>query len=336
MAQIVSCILGAGFSSVAGIPLAKNLFRHRPILALSNASEKRFRAVLSHYGAWETKNPDSHAEEYIAEIYSGSLPGNPPKWEWVVEYVGAVIASAGTPPASMNRNPRYSNRINRPTDCQVHRKFFQVVTKEADNLSVITANYDILIERALRHRFMRRPVSPGCHYGGMPKVQRLKGAAQPFSIRSPDRLIEMTGHVPVYKLHGSLSWGLSNGAIEFYQDMRPAFRNGGNAAIVPPVPEKTAPDWLKPVWCEAKRALGHASIWVVCGYSAPTYDVQVRELLAQSRPDKPLTILLSSPDSEASILHWKKFIHHADIIALPGLPEGIGALARTLRDVRKC
>ena len=79
----------------------------------------------------------------------------------------------------------------------------------------------------------------------------------------------MTGSVPVYKLHGSLNWALSGETIIAYQDMRAVYRNGGDVAIVPPVPEKSVPVWLKTVWHQAEQALLKSDVWVVCGYSAP-------------------------------------------------------------------
>ena len=54
----------------------------------------------------------------------------------------------------------------------------------------------------------------------------------------------MTGTIPVFKLHGSLNWTLNDQSIVAFQDMRPAFRHGGTAAIIPPVPEKPVPPWL--------------------------------------------------------------------------------------------
>jgi hypothetical protein len=54
----------------------------------------------------------------------------------------------------------------------------------------------------------------------------------------------MTGSVPIYKLHGSLNWSLEGKVLVLYQDMRAAYRARGNAAIIPPTPEKPVPSWL--------------------------------------------------------------------------------------------
>jgi hypothetical protein len=197
-------------------------------------------------------------------------------------------------------------------------------------VSIVTTNYDILVEQGLRHRPMRRPFSPGCFYGGLPQPQILKGTAQPFSRWAPERFIEMTGAVPVFKLHGSLNWTLDDKSIVYYQDMRPVFRHGGAAAIVPPVPEKLVPAWLEEIWREAKSSLSHADIWVVCGYSMPAYDYQVIELLRASGFARPLTVFLLSPEADALQRRWIELLPEARIACLPGLPQGIEPLARGL------
>jgi len=181
---------------------------------------------------------------------------------------------------------------------------------------------------------MLRPPSRGCYYGGLPRPQRLKGAAQPFSRWSPERLIEMTGTIPVYKLHGSLNWSLCGHTVITYQDMRSAFRHGGNAAIIPPISEKLVPVWLKAVWSEAALALRRSNVWVICGYSAPTYDTEVLRLLRDGGTDRPLTVLLSSPDSDFLLARWKDIVPEANMIPLPGLPAGIQGLADHLDAVQ--
>jgi hypothetical protein len=268
--QSVACFLGAGYSFVAGVPLAKDLLRADYVLGLSERSRRRFAAVREHYEECQPRHPKDHPEKYLGDLYTGSLGDDAPPWGWAIEYIAAVIASAGTPPASLNRNPRYSNRLNRPSGSAEHRWFWSTIIEKTEELAVLTTNYDILIEQALRHRAMLRPRSPGCFYGGLPRPQQLKGAAQPFSVQAPARLIEMTGSVPIYKLHGSLNWSLAGDTLLMYQDLRAAYRNGGNAAIVPPVPEKSVPTWLAAIWEEAELALRKSEVWIICGYSAPT------------------------------------------------------------------
>lgn len=266
----------------------------------------------------------------MAAVYTRNAGTNPPRWDWIVEYVGAVIASAGTPSASLNRNPRYSNRINRPLYCAAHRLFWDVLLSVTSEISVITANYDIVAERVLRHRRMQRPPSPGCFYGGLPRPQILTGAPQPFSQWAPDRTIEMTGSIPVFKLHGSLNWALRGQSILAYQDMRAAFRHGGDAAVIPPVPEKLVPSWLQAIWIEAEASLRSSDIWVVCGYSMPEYDTQISRLLGRSGAGRPLTIFLLSPEADVLKDKWTKLLPLCTVIPMLGLPEGTAGLKRWL------
>ena len=330
---LIACLLGAGFSFTAGVPLASKLFDRNWVIAPSRASEKRFAVVREHYETWRNAHPDEHSEKYMAMVYTRNAGPNPPRWEWIVEYVGAVIASAGTPPASLNRNPRYSNRINRPLYCSVHRLFRDVLLRVTKEISVITTNYDIVVERVLRHRRMQRPPSPGCFYGGVSRPQILTGAPQPFSQWGPDRTIEMTGSIPVFKLHGSLNWALRGESILAYQDMRAAFRHGGDAAIIPPIPEKSVPDWLQAIWTNAEASLCSSDVWVMCGYSMPEYDTQILQLLERSGTGRPLTVLVVSPEADAIKEKLMKLLPLCTAIPLPGLPDGVEGLDQWLRSV---
>jgi SIR2-like domain len=330
MTNSIVCFLGAGFSYVAGVPLARDLFKPYWPIAMSERSRRHFLIVHEHYENWQKEHPGEFPEQYMGLVYTQSAGLNAPKWEWVVEYVCAVIASVGTPPPSLNRNPRYSNRVNRPFYCAVHQTFWDALFRVTRDISVITSNYDILVERVLRHRLMRRPPSPGCFYGGLPKPQILKGSAQPFSLRTPERIIEMTGTIPVFKLHGSLNWTLNDQSIVAFQDMRPVFRHGGTAAIIPPVPEKPVPEWLHKVWDEAESSLRRSNTWVICGYSMPDYDKKVWELLQTAGSGRPLTIFLLSPEASVLQKKYSGILPEASVICLPGLPEGISQLSAAL------
>ena len=255
MTSSITCLLGAGYSYAAGAPLAKDLLRPKQLITMSDRSRQRFLAVQEHYETWQKAYPNESSEQYMGHVFKGEAGINPPKWEWLVEYICTSIASASTSLPSLNRSPRYSNRINRPLDCPIHSAFWKAVSTATRQISVITTNYDTFVERILRHRAMRRPPSAGCFYGGLPRPQVLKGAAQPFSRWAPERWIEMTGTIPVMKLHGSLNWTLLGESIIVFQDMRAVFRHGGTAAIVPPIPEKPVPRWLAEVWLEAEASL---------------------------------------------------------------------------------
>jgi hypothetical protein len=330
MKRSIACLLGAGFSYVSGVPLAQDLFKANWIITTSERSRRRFLVVREHYENWQKDHLHEHPEQYMGLVYARNAGLNPPKWEWIVEYVCAVIASAGTPPPSLNRNARYSNRINRRLYCSAHQQFWNAVLSVTSDVSVVTTNYDIVVERILRHRQMRRPPSPGCFYGGLPRPQILTGAVQPFSGWGPERIIEMTGTIPVFKLHGSLNWTLNGRSVVAYQDLRPVFRHGGTAAIIPPVPEKLVPPWLHEIWREAESSLERSDVWVVCGYSMPGYDTEVLRLLKAAGNGRRLTIFLLSPEADVLQKKCASLAPDAVIVCLPGLPEGIALLTHHL------
>jgi hypothetical protein len=114
--------------------------------------------------------------------------------------------------------------------------------------------------------------------------------------------------------------------------MRAAYRSGGNAAIIPPIPEKSVPSWLQTVWHGAELALRQSDVWVICGYSAPAYDSEVLRLLKNGSASRSLRIFLLSPESDFLRARWNDLAPEADIVPLPGLPEGIQALADNLAE----
>ena len=127
-----------------------------------------------------------------------------------------------------------------------------------------------------------------------------------------------------------LNWSMPTDGLVLYQDMRATYRNGGTAAIIPTVPEKSVPDWLETVWDKAANALRRGDVWIICGYSAPSYDLEVMRLLTTAAADRPIKVLLMSPDSDTLQDRWRAIAPGAEIVALPGLPAGIQPLAAWL------
>ena len=307
---------------MAGLPLAKDLLTSE-VAVVSRQAERHFQAVWHDYDKWRTENSLGNPEEYLADLYNNQRNG--PPFPWAVELVATALAT----PRGFDAgpiNPRYGIRITRPSQCDMHIAFWEGVVETFGEIAVVTTNYDLLIERGLRHRPMKRAFGPGCYYGGLGRPQILKGTALPFTVRDQQREVELTGSVPVYKLHGSLNWSRGRYGLELYQDMRPAFRYGGDAAIVPPIPEKKTPDWLKPVWEEAELMLSQANCWIVCGYSLPNYDIAVQEMLKRASGPKLERILILDPDSEVIRDRYKRVAPDTEIHCLAGLPYGIRGL----------
>ncbi len=177
----------------------------------------------------------------------------------------------------------------RPSHCDSHLALWSRSLAVASG--VVTTNYDITAEQAMRHRAMSRPRSPGFHYGGINRPQVAHASARPFARGMPED-IDIVGLIPLFKLHGSLNWALRSAAadldptierfVELYGDLRPAFRSGGDSAIVPPILEKNVPTWLAPIWEQAESCLRDAESWIVVGYSLPANDVALVDLFRRA------------------------------------------------------
>ena len=312
-------ILGAGFSAAAGLPLASGLF-DTSVLVASAGARKRFARVRDSFQRWKATRVDNGPEQYLGALYSGEVRG--PPWQWAVEFVGATLATPQGKDWPIASNPRYAGRITTPVRTVAHDQFWSHMLAYADLQAVVTFNYDLFIERGLRHRQMHRG-RPGIYYGGLPRPQVLRGLAKPFTVQRPERSITLEGTIPLFKLHGSLNWSFERGSLEMYQDARPAFRHGGSAAIIPPLPEKEVPRWLTNTWREAEDRLRNSRTWVVCGYSLPPYDHAAAELLGRAATSLNRLFVLD-PYSAQLRERWAQIAPHAQLQCLQGIPEALG------------
>ena len=78
MSSSTAVILGAGFSHVAGLPLANDLF-NSDVLVTSKAAERRYTAVLDGWQTWKSTHRDQGPEQFLTDDH-------------VAEYEAAVEA----------------------------------------------------------------------------------------------------------------------------------------------------------------------------------------------------------------------------------------------------
>jgi hypothetical protein len=325
-------MLGAGYSAVAGLPLASRLLDADTYIASRHAKD-RFEKVWQDYDSWHVDNCEAHAEEYLRELYLRNRGPFAPPFGWAVELVSAVLSSPrGTDAGPIN--PRYAVRLTRPLRSDVHTDFWATIVSCFDRVGVVTTNYDLCIERCLRHRRIARSSMPGFFYVGLPLPQVAKGVALPWRPAERMRTVTLDGSIPVYKIHGSLNWVLQDGRISLFQDARAAFRHGGDAAIVPPIPEKEIPVWLQPVWAEAERRLACAQFWIICGYSLPQYDKAVCQMLSRAATPGEKVLFILDPLNTKLKPRWQEVAPTAEIVCLPGLPGGTTQLNRHIRSDR--
>jgi hypothetical protein len=323
----VAVIIGAGYSYVAGLPLTRDLLT-TPVYVPSQRAEDRWEQVYSHYLGWKAENPSGGPEQYLGYLYSHSDFGwESQLWPAAVELVAATLATP-RPGDMLPNNLRYSEKVSRTYHCAAHREFWSTLFQSTEVIGVMTTNYDLLVERSLRHRPMAG--RPGCYYGGFPFPQTIEGAVEnDMRPRHLQRPLEFTGRVPVFKIHGSLNWALSEGKVVICPDARPAFRAKGKCAIIPPIPEKEPPNWLLPVWEAAESCLSQADDWIVCGYSLPDYDRAIRLMLQRAIGDHPKRMFVLDPDSATLGERWNQ-LGSCQVVALAGLPEGLSSLREYL------
>jgi len=310
-------ILGAGWSIPAGLPSAADLFAGELQVASATAYQ-HVSVVQAAYERWAERQAEPKAELFLRECYENNL--YPAPWPYVVEYVQARLATPVWPDRRSFSSLRYGQRITNRTYCWPHEEFWLGLRKRVILSGVATTNYDLLAERSLRHRQMKRPPLPGFHYAGLPKPIVALGQAEPWTVHDRRSHVLLTGLIPLAKLHGSLNWTVSGGkSLTVYQDTRAAFRQGGTVAIVPPIPEKVPPAWLSPVWTAARDLLARSSIWIVVGYSLPEYDHAIRGLLTSAAGRNLSHIELHDPYAAQLERQWNSLLPSVKVLCCPGI-----------------
>jgi len=305
-------------------------------------------AVQSAYAEWQVLHPDLTAEHFILAAYAGGLyrtvhrprlggPGvhgqlvldldRPPErvqvyWSEVIEYLQVRLSWPLAPQHSLSAL-RYRPLLLRCTPSAIQESFWACALTRYRVRGVVTTNYDVSAEQTFGVTAGARPGSPGFRYAGLHVA--CHPVTSPFG-RDRAANPQPRGTVELAKLHGSLNWSVHDGRVEIYPDLRPAFRNRGDAAIIPPLPEKSTPCWLRPVWRRATDLLGEVDTWLVVGYSLPPYDFEVHRLFEQAACGRVRRILIFDPYSEQLVSRFQEVAPHAVVEARPGLPAGYDQL----------
>ncbi|MFJ6347204.1 hypothetical protein ACIQLM_16910 [Pseudarthrobacter oxydans] len=178
----------------------------------------------------------------------------------------------------------------------------------ADSATLVTFNYDVLVERALTAMGL---VAEWADVYRVPLISRQLGASAGLSfgvMNPPGPTLELL------KLHGSTNWGygglhapssevmclLRSGqgwSPETKADDSP--RNKGmfddlQPMIVPPTGTKNAfysNAGLRAQWRNAAASLARASEVTIFGYSFPATDLATRQFFSRSLPSVPITVV---------------------------------------------
>ncbi len=313
---MLSIFLGAGFSSVAGIPLASQLFDQQP--EVDRVSRQRLvERVSEGWHKWHAEK-DGTAEEYLAHLQdSGGRDWHDAAW-----YVSLSIALKIGRVEYVGMKPTVTrHNLNRTTGNPVHEDFWSIIFRKTTDVGVLTTNYDILAERGLRTQPRPRVPRVGFHYGF--GKEALAGGGYPSY--SHIQKIMVSGAVPLLKLHGSLSWSFREAKLVRYHDCRPAIR--GDAALVAPVTDKRLPSYLKPIWDLAGEVLTQSSMWIFVGYSLPIYDQLVCGLLRDCASHRPEIHVF---DPARDIVDRYEALVGLRVSWHPGLPSGLPELNEIL------
>jgi len=318
---MICVILGAGFSHVCGVPLASQLFNDHPEVDRLTR-QKLVERVVSHWTSWQAKT-GGVPEQYLAFLQERGSQ----EWRDALWFVSLIVAlKMGRVEIVGGKSTITKHNVNRTTQNPAHEDFWSIITNYTFNIAVITTNYDILPERGLRHQPRPRLPRPGFHYGDGPEP--LEGGGYPSY--SHIRKIVVAGTVPLYKLHGSVSWSFRAGQLIRYYDCRPAIR--GDAAIVAPMTTKVIPHYLQSTWQQAATSLSSSDMWIVVGYSLPAYDVAVRTLLCENGKHNP-GIHIFDPNPEVAQA-FSQLLPKAYISSHPGLPNGLSDLEMVLESAK--
>jgi hypothetical protein len=166
--------------------------------------------------------------------------------------------------------------------------------------TVVTLNYDTLVESTVRTLFEQSSSIPQSVYGEfVPKL----GTRLGFAVLAGD----IAETLCLLKLHGSLNWWhdpQGGAAARLYdadcvddwnrseptrlEAVRKQAR-GLEPLIVPPVTSKSSSlgnTWLRTQWLEARRALDATDLVFLLGYSMPPADLSMRMLLGGGSTSK--------------------------------------------------
>jgi hypothetical protein len=303
--------LGAGFSSVANIPLASQLFEVKPDVDRVTRM-KLVDRITSLWNDWHNRSKGS-PEEFLAYLEkNGGL-----EWKEAVRYVALSITMplSTLQYVSSGGLTVTKHNITRATNNEIHENFWSNIFKKTKDITVITTNYDILAERGLRNEPKPRKNRPGFNYGE--GNEQLNGGGYPSFTHI--RPINISGSIPLLKLHGSISWAIEQDKIIHYIDCRPAI--SGNVAILAPITEKKPPIFLQPIWEKAGNALADASKWIIVGYSLPQYDLAVRKLFSDNGKHNPEIHVFDISKNAAS--SFKEMLPNSSVEWHDGLPNGI-------------
>jgi hypothetical protein len=161
---------------------------------------------------------------------------------------------------------------------EIHERILAKLEKKD---TIVTFNYDLMIEEALRDADIWNPVDGY----GIQTSGKTKGWAKRWLDHKADR--EKHSAIKLLKLHGSLNWQSKPGGIRLQP--RPYLVSTRNGRTRFEKISILAPGWKKPIdknpykkfWRAARLQLEKCKTLIVLGYSLPETDLLAQSLLAE-------------------------------------------------------
>jgi hypothetical protein len=281
--------LGAGFSAPFGLPTMNDFFSAAEDSSRIKDPDKEFLRELRREARGANsflQSSTTNLEDILSLVIMGDrvgLTGNTqgeraPRVKSILERVYTQSRSGAE---------QYWNQLD------MFKSFLGFDLRNQDNeLSIITTNYDLIIESALLRNGAK--ASPGFEF-------------RPIDIgkyQVGDFLYDMKG-IPVFKLHGSVNWFSDEESdARFRVEGRVVGVHSAQGAGLLPlpcagnyecneIPVIVPPTFLKPdlpiplrqIWRGGANALSSAHLLVFVGYSFPQSDVEMKYFLAKALAD---------------------------------------------------
>jgi len=251
----LSLLLGAGFSKwAAGLPVAAELFDFA-IESFGVRDDRKIEVVRLAKSAWEQEHAEGLVEQFIAHALADS-PNIRTAVSWyIVRRLSEPYIWKEWHAGKWRRHVLMldENRKNERAGVTRARDFLVRLSPLLSG--VLTTNYDLLVEYALGTKLF--------NYGQLGEVLTGRGAYPLSQWRNP---VTLQGSIALAKMHGSISWDLEGR----YTDGRRGIT--GNALIVAPTPEKTAPATLASQWELASLILEKSTSLLAFGFAFNPYD----------------------------------------------------------------
>lgn len=300
-------ILGAGFSSEAGLPTIPNFLNSMRDAADWLAREHRDQERSAVERVLEFRH-DASAAGYrvnvdldnVEDLFS--LATAHPDRRLAQDMQTAIAATlnhaqvhASPPSVRLRMRPSESwpitaawraaaERISASGDggedifCSIYDYYAALLagrisrTDNGDQNVILTFNYDLLLETSLAR--LGIPFSYGLGDEGVEYHESATCASG-----------SQPGTLKLLKLHGSLNWSAANERLRVVGSFDDVMALGETAQVVPPTWDKTVSTSMRHVWGQAVNALTQATRVIVIGFSFRVVDAHFKYLLAAGLMD---------------------------------------------------